>query len=86
MDYMAPAAADETTAVELRRDLVEAMRGLTEDQRTVLSLRFLLDKSVEETAALMDRSEDAVKNLQRRALAAMQRVLAGSAYAEGRAG
>jgi DNA-directed RNA polymerase specialized sigma24 family protein len=46
----------------------------------VLSLRFLLDRSVAETAVLMGRSEDAVKNLQRRALAAMQRALTGAGY------
>ncbi len=34
------------------------------------------------TARLMDRSEDAVKNLQRRALAAMQRGLHGTAYGQ----
>ena len=58
------------------------MQGLTEDQQTVLSLRFLLDKSVEDTARLMERSEDAVKNLQRRALSAMQRQLVATGYQE----
>jgi RNA polymerase sigma-70 factor (ECF subfamily) len=56
------------------------MRGLTGDQRQVIELRFLLDKSVLETADLMNRSEDAVKNLQRRALAAMQRALVSDGY------
>ena len=49
-------------------------------QRQVIELRFLLDKSVLETADLMNRSEDAVKNLQRRALAAMQRALVPDGY------
>jgi DNA-directed RNA polymerase specialized sigma24 family protein len=40
----------------------------------------LLDRSVAETALLMERSEDAVKNLQRRALAAMQRELVSTDY------
>ena len=53
------------------------------DQKEVINLRFLLDKSVADTARLMERSEDAVKNLQRRALAAMQRALAGSGYTGG---
>jgi RNA polymerase sigma-70 factor (ECF subfamily) len=61
--------------VDLRRDLSVAMRVLTDDQQTVLSLRFLLDKSVSETAVLMSRSEDAVKNLQRRALASLRRAM-----------
>ena len=74
---------DEADAIGLRHDLLLAMRELTGDQREVLELRFLLDKSVAETAIVMNRSEDAVKNLQRRALAAMQRVLAGEAYPTG---
>lgn len=75
--------SDAAPGVDLRQDIVAAMRSLTEDQQTVLSLRFLMDKSVAETAGLMARSEDAVKNLQRRALAAMQRALQGSGYGEG---
>ena len=59
------------------------MRDLTEDQHEVISHRFLLDRSVAETALLMNRSEDAVKNLQRRALAAMQRALASAHYPHG---
>ena len=74
---------DQADAIGLRHDLLLAMRELTGDQREVLELRFLLDKSVAETAVVMNRSEDAVKNLQRRALAAMQRVLAGEAYPAG---
>ena len=80
-----PAGPDEVSGVDLHHDLAAAMHALTEDQQTVLSLRFLLDKSVAETAQLMERSEDAVKNLQRRALAAMHRALAGSGYLIGEA-
>ncbi len=75
--------SDSAPAVDLKQDISVAMRALTEDQQTVLSLRFLMDKSVADTATLMERSEDAVKNLQRRALAAMQRALSGSGYGEG---
>ncbi len=74
---------DQADAIGLRRDLLEAMRELTPDQREVIELRFLLDKSVLDTAAMMNRSEDAVKNLQRRALAAMQRAMAGDGYPAG---
>lgn len=83
VEAVAPPDPDGIAAMELRQDLSQAMHALTEDQQTVLSLRFLLDKSVADTAQLMSRSEDAVKNLQRRALAAMQRALAGTDYAEG---
>jgi RNA polymerase sigma-70 factor (ECF subfamily) len=77
---LAPTGRDESGAADLRNDLQQAMEGLTEDQQTVLALRFLLDRSVAETAAVMERSEDAVKNLQRRALAAMQRSMLASGY------
>lgn len=72
-----PDAADR---IDLHHDLLAAMRGLTSDQQEVISHRFLFDRSVAETALLMDRSEDAVKNLQRRALAAMQRALTSVRY------
>jgi RNA polymerase sigma-70 factor, ECF subfamily len=81
VEAMTPAEEDTSALVDLRGDLASAMAALTEDQQTVLSLRFLLDRSVEETARVMERSEDAVKNLQRRALAAMQRAMAGTDYA-----
>lgn len=82
METTAPTVIDNAIGVDLREDLRLAMKDLTADQQTVLSLRFLLDKSVSDTAKLMSRSEDAVKNLQRRALAAMMRSLDGSAYGE----
>jgi len=72
-----PAASDN---IDLHHDLAAAMRTLTEDQHEVVSHRFLRDRSVAETALLMNRSEDAVKNLQRRALAAMHRALASVDY------
>jgi RNA polymerase sigma-70 factor (ECF subfamily) len=77
---------DQADAVGLRRDLLAAMVDLTRDQREVVEHRFLLDKSVAETAVAMNRSEDAVKNLQRRALAAMQRALIGAGYEQGGGG
>jgi RNA polymerase sigma-70 factor (ECF subfamily) len=86
MDTMTQSEPDATAAVDLRQDLAEAMRALTEDQQTVISLRFLLDKPVAETAVLMERSEDAVKNLQRRALAALQRALTAVSYDPGGGG
>jgi RNA polymerase sigma-70 factor (ECF subfamily) len=62
-----PPEPDVASTIDLRQDLAAAMHTLTEDQREVIALRFLLDKPVAETAGLMHRSEDAVKNLQRRA-------------------
>lgn len=79
-EIIEPSEPDRADAVDLRRDLLAAMGALTEDQQEVIRLRFLLDRSVAETAVLMGRSEDAVKNLQRRALAAMHRALTGAGY------
>ncbi|WP_322797310.1 RNA polymerase sigma factor [Tepidiforma sp.] len=75
---------DDTAAISgLRHDLAVALATLTEDQQEVLYHRFIHDRSLEETARLMNRSEDAVKHLQRRALAAMQRALGQGAYTGG---
>jgi RNA polymerase sigma-70 factor (ECF subfamily) len=46
---------------------------LTEEQRQVITLRFLESKSLAETAAVMQRNEDAVKKLQARGLASLRR-------------
>lgn len=75
-----PRQEDTAAAVDLHEDLSAAMAALTDDQQEVLGLRFMLDLSVEETARQMNRSEDAVKNLQRRALGAMQRALVAAGY------
>lgn len=52
-----------------------AMRNLTPDQQQVLSLRFLLECSIEETARIMRKSQGAVKVLQFRALAALRKLI-----------
>jgi RNA polymerase sigma-70 factor (ECF subfamily) len=55
-------------------DLIKNGLGrLTAEQRQVIVLRFLEDKSLAETAALMQRTEEAVKKLQSRGLAALRR-------------
>jgi len=57
------------------RQLTAALKRLTDEQRQVLVLRFILDHSVAETAEMMSKSIGAVKTLQHRALAAARRVL-----------
>src|SRR5205085_1051217 len=60
--------------VELERERVQAMLdGLAPDQRDVLLLRVVGDLSVSEIAAVLDKSYEAVKALQRRGLAALRR-------------
>ena len=52
-----------------------AIQKLTPDQQNVIALRFSQDLSLEETAAIVGKSINAVKVLQFRALAAMRRIL-----------
>lgn len=82
-DAVMPAEPDRAAAIDLQQDIRAAMLSLTEDQQTVITHRFLLDRSVADTARSMSRSEDAVKTLQRRALAALQRQLGDISYLEG---
>jgi RNA polymerase sigma-70 factor (ECF subfamily) len=48
---------------------------LSPDQREVIALRVVADLSVEQTAAAVDKSYEAVKALQRRGLATLRRTL-----------
>ena len=55
-------------------DIIKSGLGrLTPEQRQVIILRFLEDKSIAETAAIMMRNEEAVKKLQARGLASLRR-------------
>ncbi len=54
-----------------RRELHEAIQGLTEDQQTVLALRFGGGLPIKEVARLIKKSEGAVKMLQARAISAL---------------
>ena len=51
------------------------MQELTSDQRQVIILKFLEQKTNQETAEIMQKPLGAVKSLQHRALAAMQKML-----------
>lgn len=55
-----------------------ALNELTPDQRQVIILKFLEELSNEETAAILNKPVGAVKSLQHRALAALQRLLHGT--------
>ncbi len=55
--------------------LARAMRGLTEDQRQVILLKFIENLGNTEIAAMMVKSEGAVKSLQHRALDALRRAM-----------
>jgi RNA polymerase sigma factor (sigma-70 family) len=66
---------DEALA-RLQSDYVRQLLGrLAPDQRDVLLLRVMADLSVSQTAAVLDKSYEAVKALQRRGIAALRREL-----------
>jgi len=76
------AVLDERVSAEA---LLAGASRLTALQEEVLALRFVSGLSVSETAASMGRSENAVKNLQHHALAALRRhIEASDARAVGR--
>ena len=54
-----------------------AIRRLTEEQAEVVSLRFLEGYSINEVAAMMSRSEGAIKALQYRAVATLRTLMYG---------
>ncbi len=61
-----------------RADLQFAIRQLTDDQQTVILLRFDEGMTSAEIAGILGKTETAVKALQRRALATLARLLAPS--------
>ena len=81
-DISDPAAlpSDEVDHREQVRNFQEAFSHLTEEQQHVLSLRFGEGYSIEDTAALLKKNINAVKALQFRALAALQRKIGDGPY------
>lgn len=65
---------------EQNRSVLQAYAQLTPEQQHVLSLRFGQGYSLEETAAHMKKKVNAVKALQFRALAALQRQIGEAPY------
>ena len=67
-----------TQRVELRllaEDLVAALTCLTEEQRQVILLKFVLNHNNAEVARMLGKPHGAIKSLQHRALAALRRAL-----------
>ena len=73
------AVSDDPEEAALRQvmlsEVSQAMQGLTDLQREVLTLRFGADLSITETAEAMKRSVEAAKFLQHSALRALRRLL-----------
>ena len=55
--------------------LRQAVRELTEEQASVIALRFWWDLSLKETAEALDKNENSIKALQHRAVRALARML-----------
>jgi RNA polymerase sigma-70 factor (ECF subfamily) len=71
----APDPSHDYEKLERERRLKSAMSCLTDEQQYVVTLRFNQGYSLEETACLMEKNVNSVKQLQFRALAALNRAL-----------
>jgi RNA polymerase sigma-70 factor (ECF subfamily) len=79
LDADESADAPEAEVLDRMRDrrLLEAVKKLGPDQQECIVLRFLQGLSLAETAAVLGRKENAVKQLQLRAVRALHRALDG---------
>ena len=68
--------ADSTDPVAASADVLSALAELRPEQQQVVILRFVEGLATSEVAAVMGKSESAVKALQVRALQALRRFLA----------
>jgi len=76
-----PPGAEERSAEEEalhaigRQSMLEMIEGLSQDQQQVLTLKFVFNFSNSDVATILGKSEGAIKSLQHRALASLQRQL-----------
>ena len=61
-----------------RQSMLAMIEGLSEEQQQVLTLKFVFNFGNREVAAILGKSEGAIKSLQHRALASLQRQLTRS--------
>lgn len=74
-DLRTSASAEELVLERAGGDAVGLLAALKPDQREVLSLRIIADLPVEQVARIMGRSEGSVKQLQRRGLGALRKLV-----------
>jgi RNA polymerase sigma-70 factor, ECF subfamily len=78
-----PAGAEERSAEDEafqsigRRSMLEMIEGLSDEQRQVLTLKFVFTFTNGDVATILGKTEGAVKSLQHRALVSLQKQLAG---------
>lgn len=75
MPDLQPAIAFQVDQRDQQRAMKQALTKLTVEQQNVLAFRFGQGYSIEETATLLNKNLNAIKALQFRALAALQREL-----------
>lgn len=79
LDVQASISGPDVQEIVTKRDrdrrLRAAMKELTSDQEEVLVLRFVLGFDLHQTAAITDRTAGAVKALQHRGLASLEKLL-----------
>jgi RNA polymerase sigma-70 factor (ECF subfamily) len=61
-----------------RESMLELIEALSPEQQQVLTLKFVFNFSNGDVATILDKTEGAVKSLQHRALASLQKQLTGS--------
>ena len=61
-----------------RQSMLELIQKLSHEQQQVLTLKFVFNFSNADAATILDKSEGAIKSLQHRALASLQRQIATS--------
>jgi RNA polymerase sigma-70 factor, ECF subfamily len=67
------AAEEEALESIGRRSMLELIENLSHEQQQVLTLKFVFNFSNGEVATILDKSEGAIKSLQHRALASLQK-------------
>jgi RNA polymerase sigma-70 factor (ECF subfamily) len=77
-DHAEPSAEDEALKVLSSENMYDLIEQLSDEQRHVLILKFVFDFSNLEAATVLDKTEGAVKSLQHRALASLQKHVAKS--------
>ena len=65
-----------------RQSMLDLIENLSDEQREVLTLKFVFNFANADVATILGKSEGAVKSLQHRALAALQKQVGSGGGAE----
>ena len=71
-------AEEEALKVLSSESMFDLIESLSDEQRQVLILKFVFDFSNQEAATVLDKTEGAIKSLQHRALASLQKQMHSS--------